>query len=473
MKNNDRYLPENDIEDVLGFAVENGAGFAELFFESRKTFSAILEDSRAEKITSGRDGGFGLRVVSAGLTAYGYSNATDRKEMMKICRGLLEEIERGGDAAGDSISSGKVSESKPSGNETSGGCGDVPAGDKVELIFSADRAARSVSDEIVQVRAGYGDSRQDVWIYNSEGLAVSDRRRQLVFNVRAVASDGAVLQTAFRSAGGSVGFEFLSGELVERLALEAAESAVRILHASPVEGRTMTVVLGSEAGGTMIHEAIGHGLEGDAVCREQSVYSGKVGRPVASELVTVIDDATLRGKRGSYRFDDEGTPAGRTVLVENGILKGYMNDRASASRLGRSSTGNARRQSFRFRPIVRMSNTMIGPGRQKPDSILSSVDDGLYVARMGGGQVDTSSGDFVFKVNEGYRIRKGKVAEPVRGATLIGNGPRVLEKIDMIGTDLGFSIGTCGKDGQHVPVADAQPTLRIPAITVGGEARGM
>ncbi len=474
MKNKDRYFARSDIEEVLGFAVDNGAEFAELFFESRKTFSVIMEDSRAEKITSGWDIGFGFRVVNAGLTAYGYSNSSYKEEMMRICRGVLEEIERGGGSIGGPAAVPEKSlKMGSSGNDSEDGKEGVPVANKVEAVFSADRTARDASSEIIQVRAGYGDSYQEVEIYNSRGLGVTDTRRQLVFNVRAVASDGAALQTAFRSAGGSVGFEFLSSELVEKLAVESAESAVRILHATPVEGRTMTVVLGSEAGGTMIHEAIGHGLEGDAASRDQSVYSGKMGRPVASELVTVIDDATLKGKRGSYRFDDEGTPAGRNVLVENGILKGYMNDRGSAARMGCSSTGNARRQSFRYRPIVRMSNTMIGQGRQDPDSIIASVDDGLYVARMGGGQVDTSSGDFVFKVNEGYRIRNGKVAEPVRGATLIGNGPRVLEKIDMVGTDLGFSIGTCGKDGQHVPVSDAQPTLRIPAITVGGEAQGM
>jgi TldD protein len=232
----------------------------------------------------------------------------------------------------------------------------------------------------------------------------------------------------------------------------------------------MRVVLGSEAGGTMVHEAIGHGLEGDSVSKDQSVYSGRVGEKVASELVSVVDDATLEGRRGSYVFDDEGHPAERTLLVDKGILKGYMHNRYSAERLKVSSTGNARRESFRHRPIVRMSNTMIAPLDSNPDSIILSVDDGLYVARMGGGQVDTSTGDFVFKVNEGYMIKNGKIGSPVRGATLIGNGPRILTQIDMVGNDLGFGIGSCGKDGQYVPVSDAQPTMRIPSITVGGEA---
>ena len=219
----------------------------------------------------------------------------------------------------------------------------------------------------------------------------------------------------------------------------------------------------------MIHEAIGHGLEGDAIFKNLSIYSGKLGEKIASEYVTVIDDATLEGKRGSFRFDDEGTAAQRTVAVENGVLTGFLLDRRSAMKLEMEPTGNGRRENFRFRPIVRMSNTMIAPGEHDPDEIISSVDSGLFVVRMGGGQVDTSSGDFVFKVSEAYLIEKGRVTGPVRGATLIGNGPAVLERIDMVGNDPGFDIGTCGKDGQHVPVSDAQPTIRIPAITVGGE----
>jgi TldD protein len=231
----------------------------------------------------------------------------------------------------------------------------------------------------------------------------------------------------------------------------------------------MTVVLSGRAGGTMIHEAIGHGLEGDAVFKGLSIYSGRLGEKIASDHVTVIDDATLEGKRGSYRFDDEGTPSQRTVAVEDGVLKGFLLDRRSAAKLGMEPTGNGRRENFRFRPIVRMSNTMIAPGEHDPEEIIAGVKSGLLVVRMGGGQVDTSSGDFVFKVAEAYLIENGRVTEPVRGATLIGNGPAVLETVDMVGNDIGFDIGTCGKDGQHVPVSDAQPTIRIPGITVGGE----
>ena len=242
-----------------------------------------------------------------------------------------------------------------------------------------------------------------------------------------------------------------------------------MLKARKSPGGKMTVVLSSEAGGTMIHEAIGHGLEADLVQQGLSVYSGKIGKNVASPLITVVDDATIPARRGSFINDDEGIPAQKTVLVEKGVLKGFMYDRLTAFKDGVSSTGNGRRESYRNKPIPRMTNTLITPERSTPDSIIRSVDKGLLVKKMGGGQVNTVNGNFVFEVAEGYMIEGGKIGEPVRGATLTGNGPEVLKCIDMVGNDLGFAIGTCGKDGQGAPVSDAQPTLRIPEIVVGGE----
>jgi TldD protein len=241
-----------------------------------------------------------------------------------------------------------------------------------------------------------------------------------------------------------------------------------MLSAGRAPAGPMPVVLSSKAGGTMVHEAVGHGLEADLAQAGMSVYTGKIGTQVASPLVTVIDDATIPNARGSYSFDDEGVPARKTVLVEDGVLKRYLYDRLSAMKDGCESTGNGRRESYHAKPIVRMSNTLIAPGGSSPGSIIREVDRGLFVRKMGGGQVNTVTGDFVFEVSEGYLLEKGEIGEPVRGATLTGNGPEILKKVTKIGNDLGFGIGTCGKDGQGAPVSDAQPTLLISEITVGG-----
>jgi TldD protein len=230
----------------------------------------------------------------------------------------------------------------------------------------------------------------------------------------------------------------------------------------------MPVVLSSEAGGTMIHEAVGHGLEADLACNGLSVYQGKLGMQVASPKISVVDDGTIPGKRGSYRFDDEGNPSKKNLLIENGILKSYLVDRVSAMKFDLMVTGNGRRESFRHQPIVRMTNTYIVPGTDDPEAILRETSWGIFVRAMGGGQVNTVTGDFVFAVTEGYLIENGKLGDPIRGATLVGNGPQVLSIVDRVGTDLGFATGTCGKDGQAAPVTDAQPTLRIPKLTVGG-----
>ena len=241
-----------------------------------------------------------------------------------------------------------------------------------------------------------------------------------------------------------------------------------LLKARPAPAGRMTVVLAAEAGGTMIHECVGHGLEADLAEQGLSVYSGKMGTQVASPIITVRDDATIPNKRGSFVFDDEGTPAENTILIDRGILKSYMHDRLTALRSDSRPTGNGRRMSYRFRPIVRMTTTLLAPGQDDPEAIIRSVDRGLLVTRMGGGQVNTVNGDFMFEVQEGYLIENGRRGEPVRGATLTGNGPEILRTIDKVGSDLGYAIGTCGKDGQNVPVSDALPTIRIPEMTVGG-----
>jgi TldD protein len=315
----------------------------------------------------------------------------------------------------------------------------------------------------------YRDAVQSVKVMTSEGAVAEDQRVYTTALVQVVAADGPTIQTGYEPVGGLIGYEIFEHSPLETAGRKSAQRAVDMLKARRAPGGRMPVVISSAAGGTMIHEAIGHGLEADLAQQGLSVYSGKVGEPVASSVISVVDDATLPSRRGSFAFDDEGTPAGRTVLVENGILRRYMYDRYTASIDGTVSTGNGRRESYEHKPIPRMTNTFIAPGECDPEEIIRSVPKGLLVTKMGGGQVNTITGDFVFEVQEGFLLQDGKVGDLVRGATLVGNGPEVLKSIDMVGSDLGFSIGTCGKDAQGVPVSDAMPTLRIPEIVVGGE----
>ena len=340
--------------------------------------------------------------------------------------------------------------------------------DKIALVNISNDVVWKADSHIVQAKVLYKDETKNIIMANSEGEYAKSYKSQVVFLVQVVLKDGDVLQTGYEVIGGISGFEFFDTESVEEASLRAVRRGVKALKAKPVKAGTMPVILSSEAGGTMIHEAVGHGLEADIVEMGLSVYKGQVGKKIASDLITVIDDATIPGKRGSFSFDDEGTHSKKNVLIENGILKGYMYDRLTAMKENAVSTGNGRRESYRKRPIVRMTNTLIMPGESRPEDIIRSVDNGLYVLKMGGGQVNTVNGDFVFEVLEAHMIRNGEIAEPVRGATLTGNGPEVLRIIDMLGDDLGYAIGTCGKDGQGAPVADAQPTLRIPGLIVGG-----
>jgi TldD protein len=321
---------------------------------------------------------------------------------------------------------------------------------------------------IKQVRVMYRDTMQTVRIVPSEGSPVTDDRTQLIITLLVIGEANNQMQTAYDAIGGFYGFEFFSDERLETFVAGTVRRLAGLLDAIEAPMGTRTVVLASEAGGTMIHEAIGHGLEADLAMEGLSCYKGMLGAQMAGPLISIVDDKTVPNMRGTYAYDDEGIPSERTVLVENGILKNYLFDRFHALKYGMKTTGNGRRESFRFRPIPRMSNTMILPGPDDPATIIASVDDGVLVKKMGGGQVDTVRGDFVFEIQEGYLIEKGHVGPMIRNATMMGNGPNVLRDIDMVGNDLGFGLGTCGKDGQGVPVSDAQPTLRIPGIIVGG-----
>jgi TldD protein len=453
------------LRESLNNMLSSGSEYGDLFTELTRTSTIQIEDRKVEKLLQGTDSGAGLRVLFGGKTAYAFTNSLARQSLMEMGDILKQAVKEG--RAGLHIDlrtkSPQVDYKIKIDPES------VPLEKKVKMFKEAERAARDFSPFVTQVTVTYRELAQKVLIASSDGFIARDERMQTVFLVNVVAQKKGVIQTGYEPVGGFLGFELFDDKPPVEVALKAARKAVMMLGAKKAPGGRMPVVISSEAGGTMIHEAVGHGLEADLSGQGLSVYQGKLGQKIASEIVTVLDDATLPGKRGSFRFDDEGTPAQKTVLVERGVLKNFMYDRLSAMKEGVPSTGNGRRQSYRHRPIPRMTNTFIAPGSTPPEDILKSTPKGLLVKKMGGGQVNTITGDFVFEVSEGYLIENGKEGEPVRGATLTGNGPQVLMQIDMVGTDLGFAIGTCGKDAQGVPVSDAQPTIRIPEIVVGGE----
>ena len=460
-------LEHLDIGAILGQALSRGGDWAELFAERKSTTMIQLEAGRIEKVSSGVTLGAGVRLVQDFRTAFAFSNGLEGQTLEELAQTVSQAA--AARSAEPVLTLPVRNRRAPLVSPIRVPPDGVPLADKVQRLWEAERAARAVDPRVRQVRVVYADQVRETAVANSQGFSGTDQVTQTIFYVLAVAGEGEQIQTGYESHGGTQGFEVFEDRPAEDVARSAAARAVRMLAAPKIKGGPMTVVLHSSAGGTMIHEAIGHGLEADLATEGLSVYTGKLGEVVASPLITVVDDATLPGRRGSFGMDDEGTPSQRTVLVERGVLKHYLSDRIRALKTGAASTGNGRRESYRHLPVVRMTNTMILPGASDPEAIISSVDQGLLVKRMGGGQVNTVNGDFVFDVEEGYRLERGRVGEPVRGATLTGNGPEVLKRIDLVGSDLGFGLGTCGKDGQGVPIADAQPTLRIPEIIVGGE----
>jgi TldD protein len=457
-------LEKNDLQEVLQIALQKGGDFAEVFLEQKKTTGVACEANKIERVATGSDSGAGIRVITGENTLYAFTNDLSKKGLSKVADVISRAVQgKQKDLIIDLKKTKPVVDfpiiKRPE---------DISIDSKVEAVEKANQYARSVDDRIKQVTVSYGDIVQNVTIANSEGVLVEDERIRTRFVVNAVAAEKGHIQTGYEAAGGHAGFEYLEKNQPEELAKQAVGRALLMLEAKPAPAGKMPVVMAGEAGGTMVHEACGHGLEADLVQKGLSVYGGKKGHKVASDLITVVDDGTLEQKYGSFRFDDEGTPAQRNVLIENGILKGYMYDYLTARKEGRDSTGNGRRESYQDRPIPRMTNTLIAPGKDQAENIIGDTKKGLFVKKMGGGQVNTTTGDFVFEVTEGYLIKEGEVSVPVRGATLTGNGPAALTIIDAVGGDLGFAIGTCGKDGQGVPFSDAQPTIRIPELIVGG-----
>ncbi|MBW1659430.1 MAG: TldD/PmbA family protein [Deltaproteobacteria bacterium] len=454
------------LEKVLSHSLRRGGQFADLFYEIKTETTLSFENDKLEKVISGTDAGLGIRVIDNFHAFYAYTNVITESSLMALAAQLSEMVA----LSRKPLTPPRISPLKSYAHTIKIPPEAVALDAKTIYLEEANVAARSFDKRIHQVKIIYRDEEREILTLNSLGEQTTEKRVQTVFLVHVVANDGQTMETGYEMLGGIKGLELLDGDSHIRTAETAAQRAVTMLEAPFAPKGEMTVVLSSEAGGTMIHEAIGHGLEADLAQQGLSRYSGKMGETVASPLITVIDNPTLKNRRGSYHVDDEGTPSQKTILVEKGVLKSYMYDRLSAMKDKTQSTGNGRRQSYRYRPIPRMSNTYIAPGETDPAEIIESLKNGLLVKKMGGGQVDTVNGDFVFEISEAYKIENGKVLHPVRGATLIGNGPKILSEIDLVGNDLGFAIGTCGKDGQGVPVSDAQPTLRIPTIIVGGRS---
>ena len=460
-------IDEAVLQRVLGVALRTGGDFAEVFAENRRSSSASLEEGKVTELTSGRDRGAGIRVIRGETT--GFAHTADLTE-----RGLRDAAEAAAAAARSTAGGVQVAaltrREVPRPHDVEILPEDVPKARKVELLLRADEAARSAGGAIRQAAVGYGDSRRRILVANSDGLLVEDDQVRTRFFVECVAVGDTGMQVGYEAPGRTVGFEFYDEVDVEEIARVAARRALEMLKARPAPSGKLPVVLRRGAGGVLFHEACGHGLEADLVNRDASVFRGRMGEQVASPHVNLVDDGTYAREWGTYAVDDEGNEARRNTLIENGVLTDYMWDFLRARKEGRASSGNGRRQSYQHLPMVRMTNTYVLAGTDDPHEIIRQTPHGIYCVQLGGGQVNTATGDFVFGMTEAYMIEDGEVTDPVRAANLIGNGPEVLRSIDALGNDFDTWAGTCGKDGQGVPVSSGQPTLRVASITVGGTA---
>ncbi|MFN3476653.1 MAG: TldD/PmbA family protein [Candidatus Methylomirabilales bacterium] len=451
------------LAEVLQRSLKKGGDFADIFLEESQGLTISCEDGKVERIISGIDQGLGLRIIQNFQTIYGCTNDLSKASLLELAETL-------------STAAGKAERGDLTINLTRSDPlplpvlilpSDVSLERKVQVVKAAEEAARKFDQRIRQVRVTYRDSLRRITIANSEGTFLRFDKIGTLLVVQAVAADSRGIQTGLESVGGTLGFELFEESPPELVAEKAARRALRMLEARSAPAGRMPVVLSSEAGGTMIHEAVGHGLEADLAQDGLSVYSRRLGEQIASSLITVIDDATLPRKRGSFPADDEGIPAQRTVLIEKGILKSYLYDRLTAMKDGVRSTGNGRRESYQHKPIPRMTNTFIEKGQANPEDIVASTKNGLYVQSLSGGSVNPITGVFNFTCREAYLIENGRKTSPVRGATLVGSCLDIIQGIDAVGYDLDFGPGICGK-GQSAEVTAGQPTVRIRGINVGG-----
>ena len=462
----DTALIEPDVlERVLSTALGGGGDMAEVFAEDAATASAMLDDRKVEELSSGRSRGAGIRVVDGETTGFAHTADLSEPGLLAAAAAAAAVAREGGEGvrtvALDPSAHGR-------GRSHAAGLG--RQGTQARAPHPGRRGRPAAGDAITQVQVGCGDSRRHVLVANSEGVFAQDDQIRTRFNVVCVANGDTGMQTGYESLARTEGFEIFERNSVEDIARRAAARALTKLSARPAPSGEVPIVLAGGSGGILFHEACGHGLEADHIVKDASVYTGRVGELVASPLVTLVDDGTVLGEWGNFAVDDEGHAPARNVLIENGVLTDYMWDWLRARKGGRKSSGNGRRQSYQHLPMVRMTNTYLLAGTEDPDEIIAQTPTGVYVKKLGGGQVNTATGDFVFGTTEAYLIENGRITEPLRDANLIGNGPEVLRRIDAVATDFDMTPGTCGKDGQSVPVGCGQATLRITGVTLGGTA---
>jgi TldD protein len=463
-------ITERLLERCLGEALAAGGDYADLYFESVTSTALGVDEQIVKSASQGTSAGCGVRVLSGERTGYAYTDNLSPERLLHAARTAAL------------IASAPAKQTVQGFTETLGAdLYPVPLGGfnldlaaRLELILRADRAARAYDPRVIQVRASYSEELRRILVAGSDGAFASDTQPLCRLNVFVIAKDGANSTRGSAGAGGRGGLElFRETKSPEHLAHEAARGAVLQLGAIPAPAGEMQVVLGPGWPGVLLHEAVGHGLEADFNRKGTSAFTGLIGRPVASSKVTVVDNGTMAGRRGSLNVDDEGSPTQETVLIENGVLRGYLTDKLSARLTGAANTGSGRRESYQCIPMPRMTNTYMLAGEDSPEDILRSVKKGLYAVNFGGGQVDITNGKFVFSASEAYLIEDGKITAPVKDATLIGNGPEALKYVSMVGNDLRLDegIGTCGKDGQSVPVGVGMPTIKLDRMTVGGTGR--
>ena len=461
-------LNEPALVKAMGTIFNHQVDYADLYFQFTKNESWSLEEGIVKTGSFAIDQGVGVRAVAGDKTAFSYSDDISGRALEDAAK-ATRTIGRQGE--------GKVklaSVIKPVENHSLYIPDDplqtISAAEKVALLEKVEKLARAADPRIVQVMAGLAGEFDVVLVARSDGVLAADVRPLIRLSVTVIAEQDGRREMGTSGGGGRYGYAYFTDELISHYVNEATRSALVNLEAKPAPAGPMTVVLGSGWPGVLLHEAIGHGLEGDFNRKGSSAFSGRLGEKVAADGITVVDDGSIRNRRGSLNMDDEGNTTQRTVLIENGILKGYLQDTLNARLMNMAVTGNARRESFAHLPMPRMTNTFMLAGEKNPEEIIASVKNGLYAANFGGGQVDITNGKFVFSASEAYVIENGKLAYPVKGATLVGNGPDILKRVTMIGNDmqLDSGVGVCGKEGQSVPVGVGQPTLRIEDVTVGG-----